>query len=98
MEIYIYIYNAGRIGELVSIHWDDKLKTVSISADGGRVCRPLIIVRDGKPRVTKGHIAELRAGFATFDDLLQVMSQALCTKRGGELNSSFIVRRLLRMR
>ena len=59
---------AGRLGEFVSVH------TVAgrcyIASDGGRVCRPLIIVRDGKPAVTDAHLAALRSGSLAFVDFI----------------------------
>jgi DNA-directed RNA polymerase III subunit RPC2 len=32
---------------------------VQISSDGGRLCRPYIIVRHGRPLVTQQHIQDL---------------------------------------
>lgn len=42
----------GRIGRYVSIHVQENLRAVNLSSDGGRVCRPLIIVENGQPKVT----------------------------------------------
>lgn len=42
----------GRIGRYVSIHVQENLRAVNLSSDGGRVCRPLIIVEHGQPKVT----------------------------------------------
>lgn len=42
----------GRIGRYVSIHVQENLRAVNLSSDGGRVCRPLIIVESGQPKVT----------------------------------------------
>jgi len=61
---------AGRLGEFVSVH------TVPgrcyIASDGGRVCRPLIIVRqpEGVPAVTDAHLSALRAGGMSFKDFI----------------------------
>ncbi|KFM24286.1 DNA-directed RNA polymerase III subunit RPC2 [Auxenochlorella protothecoides] len=43
---------------------------VHIAADGGRVCRPLIICDAGVPRVTGAHLARLKAGEWSFNDFL----------------------------
>ena len=43
-----------------------------ISSDGGRVCRPLIIVRDGVPLITKKHLEMLQQGLLNFDDFLKM--------------------------
>lgn len=42
----------GLLGAYVSVYVHDGLRTVHLSADGGRPCRPLIIVKEGKPLVT----------------------------------------------
>eukprot|EP00271_Cylindrocystis_brebissonii_P011391 TRINITY_DN2883_c0_g1_i3.p1 TRINITY_DN2883_c0_g1~~TRINITY_DN2883_c0_g1_i3.p1 ORF type:complete len:1136 (+),score=226.28 TRINITY_DN2883_c0_g1_i3:22-3408(+) len=62
---------AGKIGEFVSIHVHDKHRCVYIAADGGRVCRPLVIADRGVSRVKEHHMKELRDGFRTFDDFLR---------------------------
>jgi len=63
---------AGRISEFVSIFISDHHNSVHISCDGGRICRPLIIVENGKPRVRSEHIEQLSAGKLTFDDFLRL--------------------------
>ncbi|CAO3572516.1 unnamed protein product [Mortierella alpina] len=63
---------AGRISEFVSIFISDHHNSVHISCDGGRICRPLIIVENGKPRVRSEHIEHLSAGKLSFDDFLQL--------------------------
>ena len=53
---YLVINRAGKIGEFISIHTHLSQRSVYIDADGGRVCRPLIIVENMKPRITNKHI------------------------------------------
>ncbi|EJU00374.1 subunit of DNA dependent RNA-polymerase [Dacryopinax primogenitus] len=62
---------AGRISEFVSVYINHHHKTVHIAADGGRICRPMIIVEKGRPRVTEDHIKLLKKGHVTFDDFLR---------------------------
>ncbi|ORX71655.1 beta and beta-prime subunits of DNA dependent RNA-polymerase [Linderina pennispora] len=62
----------GRIPAFVSIYIDDHRNTVNISADNGRICRPLIIVENGKSRVKDHHIQDLMAGKLEFDDFLRL--------------------------
>lgn len=62
---------AGRISEFVSIYTNSLHRAVHIASDGGRICRPSIIVENGRPRVTDSHIKELKAKRMTFDDFLQ---------------------------
>ncbi|KAN0065336.1 DNA-directed RNA polymerase III complex subunit Rpc2 [Thecaphora frezii] len=61
---------AGRISEFVSIYTNTHQQTVHIASDGGRICRPMIIVENGRPRVTDHHIQELKSGARCFDDFL----------------------------
>ena len=42
-----------------------------ISSDGGRVCRPYIIVSKSRPLVTQRHIQELTQGLRGFEDFLK---------------------------
>ncbi|KAJ7805846.1 hypothetical protein B0H13DRAFT_2156432 [Mycena leptocephala] len=37
----------------------------------GRICRPTIIVENGRPRVTSEHVSLLKKGAVTFDDFLR---------------------------
>ncbi|KAJ2502731.1 DNA-directed RNA polymerase III complex subunit Rpc2 [Coemansia sp. RSA 1972] len=66
------IRRSGRIPAFVSIFIDDHRKTVNISADGGRVCRPAIITKDGRSQVTTQHMKRLLAGDLHFDDFLRL--------------------------
>ncbi|KAG2173536.1 hypothetical protein INT44_007127 [Umbelopsis vinacea] len=62
---------AGRVSEFVSIFINDHQRTINLSSDGGRICRPLIIVENRKPRVTQQHINDLIAEKLTFEDFLK---------------------------
>jgi len=61
----------GRIGEFVSIFENTALQAVFISSDGGRLCRPLITVEKGKPRLQRTHMEALEKGESTFFDFLR---------------------------
>uniref|UniRef100_A0A8C5QPS9 DNA-directed RNA polymerase III subunit RPC2 n=1 Tax=Leptobrachium leishanense TaxID=445787 RepID=A0A8C5QPS9_9ANUR len=61
---------AGYINEFVSISTNLTDRCVYISSDGGRLCRPYIIVKNQKPMVTNKHIQELSQGYRTFEDFL----------------------------
>ncbi|XP_053575638.1 DNA-directed RNA polymerase III subunit RPC2 [Bombina bombina] len=61
---------AGYINEFVSISTNLSDRCVYISSDGGRLCRPYIIVKNQRPMVTKKHIEELSQGYRTFEDFL----------------------------
>jgi RNA polymerase Rpb2, domain 4 len=40
----------GRIGEFVSVYLNPEQKAVYIASDGGRVCRPLLVLELGASR------------------------------------------------
>ena len=60
----------GFIDGFVSIYAHMKTRTVQISSDGGRLCRPYIIVTNGKPRVKQKHVDRLIAGKMDFERFL----------------------------
>ena len=60
----------GRVSEFVSIHINDHHNAVHIATDEGRICRPLIVVENGKSKVNKRYLTALRAGTFEFDDFL----------------------------
>lgn len=59
-----------RVSEFISIYPNHHLRCVSIASDGGRVCRPYIIVENGRPKVTDEHIEMLSRGLE-FEDFLR---------------------------
>lgn len=66
----------GKIGEFVSIYEHEGWHAIFIASDGGRLCRPLIIVSDGKPRFEPLKHVPLLAkkpeqGGMTFADFLK---------------------------
>ncbi|KAH8691132.1 putative DNA-directed RNA polymerase III, beta subunit [Talaromyces proteolyticus] len=60
----------GRISEFVSIYINHHQRAVHIATDDGRICRPLIVVSNGKPVVNTKHLGKLRDGSMQFDDFL----------------------------
>ncbi|CAO1635149.1 unnamed protein product [Jaminaea pallidilutea] len=60
----------GRISEFVSIYTNTHHHHVHIASDGGRICRPMIIVENGQSRVTTAHIEDLKKKLKSFDDFL----------------------------
>lgn len=49
----------------------ETINEVYVNCDEGRVRRPLIILKDGKPLITEDDINKLKAGIITFDDLVK---------------------------
>lgn len=66
-----FLRRHGRINEFISIYLHKAQRAIYISADGGRVCRPLIIVNNGRSAIVQRHIDELKKGIRTFDDFLK---------------------------
>lgn len=62
----------GLLGEFVSVYVHEEQRVVNLSTDGGRVCRPLIIVDPitRRPRITSQHIVDLEAGLRDFNSFL----------------------------
>jgi DNA-directed RNA polymerase III subunit RPC2 len=63
----------GQMGEFVSLYLHDGQKAVHIATDGGRVCRPLIIVNEetSLPRLHQVHVEGLALGTIHIRDLLR---------------------------
>ena len=59
----------GNIGEFVSVYFNEIQNSVYIASDGGRVCRPLFIVRKGKLMLTEKDI-KLLGQRHSLEDLL----------------------------
>jgi DNA-directed RNA polymerase III subunit RPC2 len=61
------------MGEFVSLYLHDGQKAVHIATDGGRVCRPLIIVdeKTSLPRLKQVHVEGLALGTIHIIDLLR---------------------------
>lgn len=63
-----------RSGELpveLGVRYDSFLGSIFISTEVGRVLRPLIIVEDGKPKLTEEHLQLLGSGTLTWINLIE---------------------------
>eukprot|EP01094_Clydonella_sp_ATCC50884_P009311 TRINITY_DN1882_c0_g1_i3.p1 TRINITY_DN1882_c0_g1~~TRINITY_DN1882_c0_g1_i3.p1 ORF type:complete len:1164 (-),score=390.94 TRINITY_DN1882_c0_g1_i3:341-3781(-) len=63
-----FLRRRGQIGRFVSVYYQVQHQCLYIATDSGRVCRPLIIVENGRPKVTEHHLKELEGGVRSFDD------------------------------
>ncbi|KAJ3622585.1 hypothetical protein Zmor_004495 [Zophobas morio] len=62
---------SGRLSEFVSAYPNHAQRSINIASDGGRVCRPYIIVANGKSLLTHEHIRQLKEGVRDFEDFLK---------------------------
>ncbi|KAJ3572781.1 hypothetical protein NP233_g2853 [Leucocoprinus birnbaumii] len=63
---------ASKFSEFVSIYVNHHHRAVHIASDGGRICRPMIIVENGLPNVTSEHIKLLKEQKLVFNDFLRM--------------------------
>ena len=61
---------AGYVNEFVSISPNHQHRSVHIASDGGRVCRPYIIVEKQQLKVKQRHLDELNQSVRRFEDFL----------------------------
>ncbi|GMK59707.1 hypothetical protein CspeluHIS016_0803130 [Cutaneotrichosporon spelunceum] len=71
VQTFRRLRRAGRTSEFVSIFINTHQRVIYIASDGGRICRPLIIVENGRPKVTQEHMQLLKDGKVTFDHFLR---------------------------
>ena len=60
---------AGRIPYFANIYYDEKAKIIEINTKKGRLLRPLIVVKNGKPLLTKEHLEKIKNGGLKWSDL-----------------------------
>ena len=70
IRMFRLLRRSGRLSEFVSICPNHHHRTVYIASDGGRVCRPYIIVEKCRSKVTSEHIRRISNGME-FDDFLR---------------------------
>lgn len=61
----------GLLPYQLNIFYDDSAKEVHIHTDNGRARRPLIIVENGKPKLTEAHLKDLKKGKIDISYLLK---------------------------
>ncbi|XP_037943603.1 DNA-directed RNA polymerase III subunit RPC2-like [Teleopsis dalmanni] len=70
VEVFRMMRRKGQLGPFVSIHTSHTQRCVYIHTDGGRLCRPYIIVKYGNSAVTQKHLDEMEGGIRKFEDFL----------------------------
>ena len=62
---------SGFLNHFISVFVVEKQKEMHVSSDGGRLCRPYIIVEKGRPLVTNEHLQALKEERMSFQDFVQ---------------------------
>lgn len=70
VQMFRTLRRSGKLSEFVSIFPNHAQRCVVIASDGGRVCRPYIIIEKCKSKVTDDHIRALSNGLG-FEDFLR---------------------------
>ncbi|KAF1961503.1 DNA-directed rna polymeras-like protein III subunit [Byssothecium circinans] len=60
----------GRLSEFTSININHDFNEVHIATDEGRICRPMIVVENGRSKITARYLKALRKGTMEFEDFL----------------------------
>lgn len=61
----------GLVGEFVSVYLNSVHSAVYVASDGGRVCRPLLVVQGGRPMLTATHMSQVSMGLRTLYDFMR---------------------------
>jgi DNA-directed RNA polymerase subunit B len=62
---------SNELPEQLNISKNEGIKAVLISTEPGRALRPLIIVEEGKPKLTNGHLIQIEQNEISWNDLLK---------------------------
>ena len=86
IRLFRMMRRSGRLSEFVSICPNHHQRCVFIASDGGRVCRPYIIVENCRSKVTNEHIRRLSNGMEFEDFLRQGLVEYLDVNEENDCN------------
>ena len=61
----------GLLSDEINVRYDEQMQEVIINCDEGRLRRPLLILKDGRPMLTRKHIEGIREDRIKWDDLFK---------------------------
>src|SRR3989344_1816186 len=61
----------NKVSEQINVAYHDDTNEVYINTDAGRVQRPLLVVDNGKLRITEAQVDQLKEGKLTWNDLVE---------------------------
>ena len=62
----------GKLPGNLNIMYDEEYNEIYLESGGGRARRPLIIIENGKPLLTKEHLDKLKNNEITWDQLIKL--------------------------
>ncbi|CAN0547468.1 unnamed protein product, partial [Ectocarpus sp. 12 AP-2014] len=72
-----FLRRKGMVGEFVSVYLHSVRRAVYIASDGGRVCRPLLVVENGRTRLTKTHLDQMALGVLSLQGYASAASKLI---------------------
>ncbi|KRZ05312.1 DNA-directed RNA polymerase III subunit RPC2 [Trichinella zimbabwensis] len=66
-----YMRRHGFLNKFVNLFLNEEQRTLYVSCDGGRICRPYIIVENGKSLLQNHHLRELASGKRDLEDFFK---------------------------
>ncbi|RME78118.1 DNA-directed RNA polymerase subunit B [Candidatus Woesearchaeota archaeon] len=71
IEDFVSARRQGNIDVSVNYSYDEDTDTIFIESSRGRLLRPVLVVRDGKPLITQRQVEQLSKGELQFTDLVK---------------------------
>lgn len=65
---FIALRRRGKVNKFVSIYSNCEKRTVNVATDSGRICRPLVIVENGKVKLTQDDLRLFHRRYKSLED------------------------------